>query len=71
MVRKVICVAAVCVLLVSGATATANAATAYDGSISSTMIDIVNKIPLNFSDEYVFFRSGQYEYTLVSSPDLT
>lgn len=64
------CVAVVCLLLVSGATATANAATIYSGTISSTILEIAEKIPLNFSDEYVFYRSGQYEYTLVSSPDL-
>lgn len=64
------CVAVVCLLLVSGATATANAATIYSGTISSSMVDIAEKIPLSFSDEYVFYRSGQYEYTLVASPDL-
>ena len=68
--RKIICIAVVCLLLVGGATATANAATIYGGTISTSLIEIAEKIPLNFSDEYVFFRSGQYEYILVASPDL-
>lgn len=59
MVRKIIVFAAVCMLLVSGATATANAASIYDGTISTGIIDIADKVPLKFSDEYVFFRSGQ------------
>ena len=70
MVRKIIICAAVCLLLVSVATATANAADIYDGTISTSLLDIADKIPLKFTDEYVFFRSGQYEYTLVASPDL-
>ena len=41
---------------------------AYDGNLSTTYItifrDIVGKVSL--LDDYVFFRSGQYEYLLVS-----
>lgn len=46
----------------------ASAATVYDGNISTTYItifrDIVSKLPL--TSDYVFFRSGQYEYLLVA-----
>lgn len=56
---------AVCLLLVSVATATANAASIYDGTISSTYIDYASKIPIGLGDEYVFFRDGQYSYTLL------
>ena len=46
----------------------ASAATIYDGTISTTYItifrDIAAKLPL--TADYVFFRSGQYEYILVS-----
>ena len=45
----------------------ASAATVYDGNISTTYItifrDIVSKLPL--TADYVFFRSGQYEYLMV------
>lgn len=46
----------------------ASAATVYEGNISTTYItifrDIASKLPL--TSDYVFFRSGQYEYTMVA-----
>ena len=46
----------------------ASAATIYDGTISTTYItifrDIASKLPI--TADYVFFRSGQYEYILVA-----
>lgn len=46
----------------------ASAATVYDGTISTTYItifrDIASKFPVD--TDYVFFRSGQYEYILVA-----
>lgn len=46
----------------------ASAATIFDGNISTTYItifrDIAAKLP--FDTDYVFFRSGQYEYILVA-----
>lgn len=46
---------------------TASAVSPYEGNISTTYItifrDIATKIPLNA--DYVFFRSGQYDYTMV------
>ena len=46
----------------------ASAATVYEGTISTTYItifrDIASKLP--FTSDYVFFRSGQYEYILVA-----
>ena len=46
----------------------ASAVTIYDGTISTTYItifrDIAAKLPL--TSDYVFFRSGQYEYILVA-----
>lgn len=45
-----------------------NAAEVYEGNISTTYTtiysDIVGKIGLG--EEYVFYRSGQYEYTMVA-----
>ena len=67
MVRKVIvlllALAALAAVPLSG-----QAATVYEGNISTTYItifsDIVDKIGMN--DEYVFYRSGQYEYTMIA-----
>lgn len=71
MVRKMILV--ICTLAALAAVPLgASAATVYDGNISTTYItifrDIVGKIDLK--DDYVFFRSGQYEYSLIAG-DLT
>lgn len=45
-----------------------SAATVYDGNISSTYAgifeDIAGKLPVG--DDYVFYRSGQYEYTMIA-----
>lgn len=68
MVRKVITMAVcLCLLFCGSRSAQATAYTPYDGSISSTYItyfkDIVSGI--GFNDNYVAFRSGQYEYVLI------
>lgn len=65
-VKKIIACVAVCLLLTCGASATANAASIYDGSISTTYVDYASKVPLSLGDEYVFFRDSQYGYTLVA-----
>ena len=72
--RKIIRILAVaCVLCCLAALPlAASAATVYEGNISTTYItifrDIASKLPL--TSDYVFFRSGQYDYTLVAG-DLT
>lgn len=60
------------VLLAVPATASAAEYTPYDGSISSTYTAIFEDVAakLSLTDDYVFFRSGQYEYMLVAG-DLT
>ena len=67
MVRKIIIlVAAVAVLL--SMTVSASAATIYDGNISSTYTTIFKDIAqkeVQFNESYVYYRSGQYEYSLV------
>lgn len=67
MVRKIIIVMAAVSMLLSLMTVHAMAAEPYaDGNISTTYItiyrDIANNIGIN--DDYVFFRSGQYEYKM-------
>ena len=71
--RKMMC--CVAALLIAGMLvqpASAASYTAYDGTISSTYTtlfrDIVGQVGV--LDNYVFFRSGQYEYILVAG-DLT
>lgn len=68
MVRKVSLLAlAFAIMLTFGSISQANAASVYDGNFSTTyltfMKDIVSGI--GFKDDYVAFRSGQYDYTLV------
>lgn len=50
----------------------ASAASIYDGNISTTYVtffrDMASKLPMG--TDYVFFRSGQYEYCMVAG-DLT
>lgn len=65
-VKKIIACMAVCLLLACCASATANAASIYDGSISSTYVDYASRVPISLGHEYVFFRDSQYGYTLVS-----
>lgn len=72
MVRKIL----TCVLLlavISAVPISASAATIYEGNISSSYTtifkDVANK-EVSFNEDYVFFRSGQYEYSLVIG-DLT
>ena len=65
--RKVIPALVLLFCLLLAMPAQANAASVYDGSISTTYItifrDIASKIPI--TDDYVFFRSGQYDYMMV------
>lgn len=65
MVRKSFITMLICCLLIAAATVTANAQSVYEGTISSTYTEIAEKINISVSDDYVFFRSGQYTYTLV------
>lgn len=65
MVRKLICVAAACMILFSAATMSAGAASPYEGTISSTYIDIFSQIDISANDDYVFFRSGQNSYSML------
>lgn len=68
MVRALrICIVICLLAVLMAAPCTASAATVYDGSISTTYTTIFRDIlsqagPL---DDYVFYRSGQYEYTMV------
>ena len=73
MVRKSLRILMLLVCLLAAVLPQANAASAasyeaYDGNVSSTYVtlfrDLVGKLPL--TDDYVFFRSDQYEYKLVS-----
>lgn len=71
MVRKmIILLLALCAL--AAVPLSASAAEVYDGTISTTYItifrDIVGKVKLD--DDYVFYRSGQYEYTMIAG-DIT
>lgn len=69
MVRKVTVILIICLFICGAfcATVTADSHTIYDGAMSSTYItyfrDIASNIGIN--DNYVCFRSGQYEYTMV------
>lgn len=65
MVRKITVVLACMLLLLCGAAATASATDVYQGTISSNFYDIFDDIYITASDDYVFFRSGQYEYILL------
>lgn len=65
--RKVIALACCCIVLISAICGTAQAAEPYEGTISSTYLqyfrDIVSGI--GFNDNYIAYRSGQYDYTMV------
>lgn len=68
MVRKVRVFLCVLVLIFAcGVTAQAATHTIYEGNMSSTYVtyfrDIVSGI--GFNDNYVAFRSGEYEYTMI------
>lgn len=70
MVRKIIvCVVAMLVVIGANSTTTRAAThTIYDqGNMNTTYITYFKDIlsGANFSDNYVAFRSGQYEYTLI------
>ena len=69
MVRQVISVLAIlCLLCACGTVAQAASYTAYDGNPSNTYItyyrDILAGVPV--TDNYVVFRSNQYEYIMVT-----
>lgn len=66
MVRKVIGILTGVLLLLCGAAATASAVSVYEGTISSTFTEIAKDINISVLDDYVFFRSGQYTYTLAT-----
>ncbi len=66
MVRKIIATLSAVLLLLCGAAATASAVFVYEGTISSTYTSIAEDINISAGDDYVFFRSGQYVYTLVT-----
>ena len=65
MVRKSITIVFV-VLAAVMLSVTASAASVYDGNISTTYITIYRDISSNIGidDDYVMFRSGQYDYTM-------
>lgn len=69
MVRKISAILAMLVLIIAiGNSAQAVSFTAYDGTMSNTYVqyfkDIISGI--GFNENYVAFRSGQYEYTMVT-----
>lgn len=69
MVRQVISLLAIlCLLCACGTAAQAASYTAYDGNPSNTYItyyrDILAGVPV--TDNYVVFRSNQYEYIMVT-----
>lgn len=71
MVRKIIILLlALCAL--AAVPLSASAAEVYDGTISTTYITIFRDIVSNveLGDQYVFYRSGQYEYTMIAG-DIT
>ncbi|MBQ8239827.1 MAG: hypothetical protein IJZ38_03155 [Bacteroides sp.] len=67
MVRKIMRVACVLALLMA-VPCRASAATVYDGNISSTYTtifrDLVTRVAA--TEDYVFFRSSEYDYTMVA-----
>lgn len=67
-VRKAVLAVAMVFALAMPMAARANAASVYDGNISTTYITIFRDIATNLGigDDYVFFRSGQYEYQMYS-----
>lgn len=69
---RVLCALACVLCCLAALPLAASAASIYEGNISTTYItifrDIAAKLPMG--TDYVFFRSGQYEYLLVAG-DLT
>lgn len=67
MVRKVSRIIVFLVIAAVMLPMAASAATIYDGNISTTYITIFRDIASKLSpfDDYVFFRSDQYEYMMV------
>lgn len=70
--RILVAVCTLAVMLAVPATASAAEYYPYDGSISSSYTTIFQGIvgKIDLTSDYVFFRSGQYEYMLVEG-DLT
>lgn len=69
MVRKVIALSACfAILLAFGLGSQASAYSVYDGNMSNTYVQYFRDIVsgLGFTEHYVCFRSGQYEYTMVT-----
>lgn len=69
MVRRALTlVCALAVLLTVSATASAAEYVPFDGTISSSYVTIMEDVvaKLSLTDDYVFFRSGQNDYMLVS-----
>ena len=69
MVRKIIAAVAIAIVLAAtAAPAAAQAASVYQGTISTTYLtmfrDVVSSLPV--TDDYVLFRSGESTYTLVA-----
>lgn len=65
--RSLICCIALALLLAVPAQASAAAYDVYDGNISSTYTAIFSSVAAKVSmfDDYVFFRSTQYDYILL------
>lgn len=67
MVRKIVNLVIVFALVTFCLSERASAYSIYQGNISTTQLtyfkDIANNLMPN--DEYVFFRSGQYDYTMI------
>lgn len=63
--KKRIIILLVAVALVSVVPSSAMAYSVYEGNISSTYTNIFGDLNISPFDDYVFFRSGQYTYTLV------
>lgn len=67
MVRKVIALSLMCVMLITATCGAAYAQEPYDGNMSSTYVTYFKDIVagIGFKDNYVAFRSGQNEYTML------
>lgn len=69
MVRsKIKKVLALGLLLITVCSAQASAVSPYDGTISTTYLTVFRDVvsDLGANEDYLFYRSGQYEYTLIA-----
>ncbi len=68
MVRKITCIMVIVLICCSAMCGTAAAYTIYDGNISSSQLqyfrDLLPKVEV--SDDYIVFRSSQYEYIMIT-----